>query len=166
MWSAVVLTHKPLGGVDGGCASHLSFHATKPRGNPSLSIFLPRESWAVSPWRVWFFSSSQHGPELSQKSELIITSGVAFSGFRLGLKTSTTWALQQSNWNSNKKTHLLCLWLQSCIPMKTSQCRNYTVFGISRERSEGLYILFQPLRGYWLHTRSLKIDLLKPGWES
>lgn len=107
MQSAALLTHKLLG-VGGMCGWCLCFTSVasglqKPWGNASLTILLPREILAVSPWRVWFFSSSQHGPELSRKTELIITLGVAFSEFRMGLKTITTWALHQSKWNSHKK---------------------------------------------------------------
>lgn len=82
LWSAAVLTHKPLGDVGGGCASHLSLQATKPGGNASLSIFLPRERWTVSTLRVWYFSSSQQCrscqgnlSSLSPSGLLLVSSG-------------------------------------------------------------------------------------------
>lgn len=138
MQSAAVLTHKLLGVWRVAVLHICRFRLQKPRGNASLRILLPRERWAVSPPRVWFFSSSQRGLELSRKSELIITPGAAFSEFGLGLKTVTTWAAHQSKWKSN--CNPACQWKHH---------RNYTVFRISREHGGGLYGLFHPLRAYF-----------------
>lgn len=89
MWSAAVLTHKPLGGVGGGCASHLSPQATKPRGNASLSIFLAKGKMGCYPHKSLVLFQLPARLELSEKSELIVTLWVAFREFRLGLKTIT-----------------------------------------------------------------------------
>lgn len=139
MCRAAVLTQQPLGGVGGGCASSLSLQATKPRGNASLSIFLPRERWAAPPQPPQSLVLFQlpAWPELSKESELIVTLWVAFREFRLGLKKTTTSALQQSNLKSDRKVD----WFAFATAMKTSQSRNETVFGISREHIGGFVCL-------------------------
>lgn len=142
-----MLTHTPLGGVGGGCASHLSLQATKPRGNASLSIFSPQERSAVFPLRSLVLFQLPTRPELSEKSELIVTLWVAFREFRVRLKTITVRQLYSSLTRNKTRRHTGCVCSCNTELQRQNNSAEMNVSGILSWHSAGFVCLIPSLEG-------------------
>lgn len=131
MRCAAVLTHELPDDVGGGCASSLPLQATEPRGNASLKYTLAKgkRGCSLPAKRLVLFQL----PEWARDVRAIWV-----PCHPLGL------LLETSGWGTTIRLDG-ALDVFFWTAMKTSQCRNETVLGISRQHSGGFVWFIQSL---------------------